>query len=385
MLKKTQQEFINELKKVFGEKYDLTNVEYNGYLKKVIMVCPIHGEFSVRADHLLKGCGCHKCAKEERDKKQMLSQEEFINKANKIHNNKYSYIKTTYNGLKNQITIICPIHGEFRQKAGNHLNGCGCPKCARINSSEKRKMNFYDFETKANKVHNNKYRYIEETFNGGNSKITIICPIHGEFKQMASVHLLGQGCPVCGREKATKLISEAKTKEDFIEQSNEKHNYKYSYSKVNYINNYTNVIITCPIHGDFEQIPKNHLNGCGCPKCMRSLLEEETEKNLKLLNIKFIPHANKRTLSWLCNQHLDFYLPDYNIAIECQGEQHFKPIDFAGNGEKWAFEKYEKTKKLDELKLEKCKQHNTRVLYINYNDENISQIIENMLKEDNIF
>ena len=80
------------------------------------------------------------------------------------------------------------------------------------------------------------------------------------------------------------------------------------------------MIITCPIHGDFEQTPHNHLQGKGCPLCRISHLEKEVGETLKRNTIQF---EKEKQFEWLGRQKLDFYLNDFNIAIECQGKQHF--------------------------------------------------------------
>lgn len=94
-----------------------------------------------------------------------------------------------------------------------------------------------------------------------NTKVCIICPKHGEFWQTPSGHLSGKGCPKCYKE------SRSSTTEEFINKAREIHGNKYDYSKVNYVNAYTKVCIICPKHGEFWQIPANHLNGHGCPNC----------------------------------------------------------------------------------------------------------------------
>ena len=368
MKKKTQKEFIEEVKRKHGNKYILDKCVYKGYLKNVTVTCPKHGDFSIRADHLLGGSGCHECTREITSKKRMLSTEEFVSKAKKVHGNKYDYSRTVYNGLSKRLIVTCPIHGDFEQRASNHLEGCGCPKCGKEDSLSKRSLNFEYFKQRANDVHKGKYKYIEESFKNGKSKIKIICPVHGEFIQQANAHLLGQGCPKCGRDKSTKIISEPKQQIDFINEANEKHKRFYDYSEVVYKNNYTNVSIICPIHGKFLQTPKNHLRGSGCPKCSRSTLEESVANVLDEMKIKYIHRASKRDLKWLGYQHLDFYLVDYSIAIECQGIQHFKPIDFAGKGEMWAINRFNKQKKLDEKKREKCLKNNIELVCINFND-----------------
>lgn len=76
---------------------------------------------------------------------------------------------------------------------------------------------------------------------------------------------------------------------------------------------------------------------------------------------------------------MDFYLPQYNIAIECQGEQHYFPVDFAGKGEEWAIDKFKQIQKLDEEKLKLCNENGVKLLYIKFDDD-IEVIIKNILK-----
>ena len=144
------------------------------------------------------------------------------------------------------------------------------------------------------------------------------------------------------------------TKEDFIKRAREIHENKYDLSKVKYVNNHTKVCIICPEHGEFWQTVSMHLQGNGCPKCKQSHLEKEIEIFLEKNNIKYV---YQKRFDWLGLQSLDFYLPDYNIAIECQGEQHFNEVLFFKNVT------LEKRIKLDERKYDLCKEHNINILY----------------------
>lgn len=104
------------------------------------------------------------------------------------------------------------------------------------------------------------------------------------------------------------------TKEEFITRANLLNNNKYSYDKVIYKNNYTKVIITCPIHGDFEQIPRNHLNGNQCPKCARikrSLKDHFVEKAIQIHGNKYnyskVEYkTNKDKVCIICPKHGEF-------------------------------------------------------------------------------
>lgn len=118
------------------------------------------------------------------------------------------------------------------------------------------------------------------------------------------------------------------TTDEFIKKAREVHCDKYDYSKVEYINKRTKVCIICPIHGKFWQLPNNHIrHKQGCPKCSMSHLENDV---MRMLSDNSINYVFQKKFKWMGKLSLDFFLPDYNIAIECQGKQHFIPINYFG-------------------------------------------------------
>ena len=125
-----------------------------------------------------------------------------------------------------------------------------------------------------------------------------------------------------------------------------------------YLNCETPVCIICPKHGGFWQKPIRHLTSTGCVKCHETKLEKIVRVYCEKHNIIYIYQANKNTFNWIEHQTLDFYLPEYNIAIECQGVQHFGPYAFFG-GDKGFYKQIER----DYKKLKKCIEHNIKVLY----------------------
>lgn len=167
-------------------------------------------------------------------------------------------------------------------------------------------------------VHGNKYDYSKVEYKGNHAKVCIICPTHREFWQQASDHLKGCGCPKCKGENCSKR--KFSTKERFIEKARRIHGNKYDYSKVNYNGCYEKVCIICKEHGEFWQTPNVHLTNHGCPHCNSSRLENEIKNLLDENNIKYV---YQKRFNWLGKKSLDFYLKEYNIAIECQGIQHF--------------------------------------------------------------
>ena len=254
---RTAEEFINDAKKVHGDKYDYSKAIFTRMADKVTIICPEHGAFEQRAIEHLEGSGCPKCALQKRT----MTKEDFIARANIIHHSKYDYSKVVYVNTETKVCIICPEHGEFWQTPHMHLDGQGCPKCGMINSTNKRTKRVKQFITEAQKIHGNKYDYSKVEYSNNKTKVCIICPKHGEFWMTPNQHLSQkQGCPFCAGHIR-------KTNEEFIADAQKIHGNKYDYSKVNYINNRTNVTVTCPIHGDFNVCPDNHLAGNGCPKC----------------------------------------------------------------------------------------------------------------------
>lgn len=189
--------------------------------------------------------------------------ESFIEKAIQVHGDKYDYSKVYYRGCLESVTIICPEHGEFKQKPMIHLRNHGCPKCGKIETRKSNEQTTEEWIKKAKSIHGDKYDYSKVEYKGWNQKVCIICPIHGEFWQNPTSHIAKhhkQGCPECSKNSA-------KTNEQFIQEAIKTHGNKYDYSKVNYINAKTKVCIICPEHGEFLQMPYMHLRHTGCPKC----------------------------------------------------------------------------------------------------------------------
>ena len=148
-----------------------------------------------------------------------------------------------------------------------------------------------------------------------------------------------------------------KTTERFIEEVKGIHGDKYDYSKVEYKGINENVCIICPKHGEFWQTPSNHLKGCGCQKCKSSHLEREFRLFLEKNSIEYEEQKSFKWLRFRKPQYLDFYLPQYNVAIECQGEHHFQKSGWGrGKNGKKVIER-------DSNKLKLCQEHGIKVFF----------------------
>jgi len=124
--------------------------------------------------------------------------ESFINAANLLHQNKYTYSEVVYKGVDTKVLIKCPIHGDFEQTPYHHLSRAqGCAKCGQQAAAASKQKTTEDFIEKAVTVHGNKYDYSKTLYTSAKEKLTILCPDHGEFTQLASGHLSGYGCKKC--------------------------------------------------------------------------------------------------------------------------------------------------------------------------------------------
>lgn len=215
----------------------------------------------------------------------MTKTEEFIDKARKVHGDKYDYSKVEYVNSKTKVCIICPEHGEFWQTPNVHLKPCGCPTCARLITANKRRKNINDFIYQANIVHQGKYDYSKVDYHNSNTDISIICPIHGEFRQTPMRHLSGQGCPRCYRRRWNI--------DTFVEEARKVHGDKYDYSKVRFKAIKDKALIICPKHGEFRQRVENHLRGVGCSVCNHGFYRYQ---KISLLQSEDLVHLSSHQL-----------------------------------------------------------------------------------------
>ncbi len=219
--KRNKKKFIDKANEKFNNKFDYSKVEYVNAKTKVIIICPIHGEFLQTPDkHIQSKFGCPECSKKFKDtskcienakkaaSSRVLSKEEYISRANEKWGNKYSYIINDWKGLcDSTIKVICPIHGEFETNARNHIlqnNKTGCPHCGKEQWIEQKTENYDEVIKEFKNIYGDLYEYPEsnrETYINKRSKIKIICKEHGEFIKTAQKHM-SQECPVCSIEKA---------------------------------------------------------------------------------------------------------------------------------------------------------------------------------------
>lgn len=278
----------------------------------------------------------------------------FINKSNSLHGNKYNYSKTIYKNCYTKVTIICKDHGEFVQRPKDHIRSkglhTGCPKCGDIKAAISRTKSTEYFLEKAKESHGDKFDYSKVDYKNIHTNVKIICKKHSlEFEVTPSNFISNiHNCPECFKEKNSTIRI---TNKEFIEECNKVHNNLYDYSKTKYCGAFEKVIIICKKHGEFYQSGDAHKNKLqGCPHCCTSNGELAVKSYLEQNNINFIQQkifagcAHKGLLKF------DFYLPDHNIAIEFQGRQHFEEVSYFGGKEG-----FQETLLRDQIKENYCR------------------------------
>jgi hypothetical protein len=296
------EKFIEKAILVHGDKYDYSKVDYKNCNTNITIICKIHGDFLQIPSTHLQGHRCSKCAGKAKS-----NTDEFIKNALLVHGDKYDYSKVDYKNNNTKVIIICKTHGEFTQNSYNHLTGQGCNKCSYILRANKNKTTVDEFIKKSKIIHDDKYDYSKVDYKNSDTKINIICKIHGEFLQTPSSHLQRYGCAKCaGKAKSNT--------EEFIKNALLVHGNKYDYSKVNYKNRNTKVIIICKEHGEFIQNTYSHLQGFGCAKCSGTAKLNTTD----FINNAILVHGdkydyskvdykgNKKFVIIICKKHGEF-------------------------------------------------------------------------------
>ncbi|MBI2774732.1 hypothetical protein HYX58_01885 [Candidatus Dependentiae bacterium] len=303
--------FIAKAQKIHGNEFSYAQSRFINWKTPLTIECLVHGEFSQWPETHLKGAGCKRCKGIRASIPKVLEcAKSFVEKARKVHGDKYDYSKSSYLASDKKIIITCKMHGDFSQVASAHLGGSGCRHCAGIlnqanliRGKEKpkvRKTSNIDtakltklFIEKAIKVHGGRYDYKHVVYINNHTKISIICSIHDSFLQSPSLHLAGAGCKPCadigrGAEKNRKATLQ------FMNKAQAVHKSRYDYSKTKYINNSLKIEIICYKHGSFFIIPGSHLGGSGCDPCgIESMQKKQsTGKELFIVQAK-AKHGDK--------------------------------------------------------------------------------------------
>lgn len=310
-----------------------------------------------------------------------LNTQTFIERSIIKHGTKYGYDKSVYINSSTKLIVTCKLHGDFEQMASDHyIAGHGCPKCKTDKISQLRKDRAAkEFAAKATIVHANRYDYSKINYINAKHKIEIICNKHNlSFYVSPNKHLGGQGCPHCAKSNIGK--HNKVNHNEYLTRCNQKHNKKYNYDLTEYTKwtDYINVI--CPEHGIFYVRASEHIKGQGCPKCSIKTSKGE-RKIMDWMDHNGIIYTREKTFPDLKGKdgksplRFDFFLQDYNLLIEYDGEHHFKPIRMKGH----KYTRLEQIKINDLTKTKYADKIGVTLLRIKYTDyDDIPKILSNI-------
>lgn len=379
--------YFSKCREVHGEnRYDYSNTVYVSTKKKIKIHCNECGnDFEMYArDHLYNKQGCPKCHLNNISKLHSKTTEQFIEEARSVHGDAYDYSDTTYINKETKVKFKCKNCGEIIEMLPRtHLktsvccpNKCVITPTERLKTPKDRGLVCVDTQTfieKSKMIHgDDKYDYSQVVYINSEKEVILKCKDCGTvFKITPHQHLTNgkyQGCPECAkRQKMLGL-------EEFIKRSKEIYGEdEYDYSKVEYVNVYTKVRLCCKRCGTwFTVTPSNHLSGISahsCPNCHTSRGERRLFEIIqKEFNFRMIEHyevMNNTNVSKNKRFYIDAYLPDFNLFIEFNGMQHYKPTKLWGGQER-----FEKQVLRDEAIRLYCKENNIRLLEIPYNKIN---------------
>lgn len=374
--KLSESEVITKIEQKFPNKFDFSKWEFQGMKQKVILICKDCGSIIEVTPAYLTASktkyGCKYCYLNNKKSKQ----EEVIEKIKNIYGEStFDFSEFNYVDARTEVTLICKRCGNKFTVIPNDLTRKRhvlepCRECYKKSKTKSQDT----FIKEVLQRFNNKFDFSKCTYVSAKTPVTLICTDCGtEFTITPDNLLVAEyGCPKCAEISRRK--SRTKTTEQFIKEAKEIHGDKYDYSKTEYIDCNTRVCITCPKHGEFWQLPPDHIcNKSGCPKCNRSKGENLIDKILTDTGINYINQYELPLTQSFNKIFVDFYLPKYNTIIEYNGIQHYQPVEFFGGEEH--FNNYQIPR--DNQVKEYCKNNSINLIIIKYTlkDNEIKEII----------
>ena len=205
----TTDDFIKKAKKVWGDRYDYSEVVYTAWNAPIIIICPKHGKYVQRANNHLSGSLCPKCGIEKHSESMTkIDQQVFIERSTELHKGKYTYEKVKYIDTNTKVEITCPKHGSFWQKPRMHMSGQVCWWCSREVVGDKNRGTQEEFIEKSKETHGDRYDYSLVKYKSSLKNVDIICRTHGVFSQAPVQHVRGRGCPKCKNSMGAQLVDD---------------------------------------------------------------------------------------------------------------------------------------------------------------------------------
>ncbi len=193
-------EIINRFREKYSYEYEYDISNFKNINSKIRIICKKHGDFYTSSIGHINGKCCSICKSENyqiNEEERQKNFKIFLDKCEKKYNGKYDYSKVIYERSDKKIVIICNRHGEFLIRPSSHISGTECKKCRYDIFSTTYSHTTDQFINSVKEVHGNFYDYSKVNYINDKTKVEIICPNHGLFKQAPHEHKIGYGCPEC--------------------------------------------------------------------------------------------------------------------------------------------------------------------------------------------
>lgn len=348
--KRTHEDYVKEINKINS------NIEvvgqYIGANIKILHRCKIDGyEWHVAPNVLLHGSGCPMCYGNIKK-----THDSYMKELLEI--NPYIEVIGSYINNKTKILHRCKIDGyEWEVSPSNILSGKGCPVC-----SKKKKRSHDEYINEVAKL--NKNIEVIGEYTSCNIKMLHKCKIDGcEWYATPNNILKGKGCPKCSGNKK-------KTHEEYVK------NVYFINQDIEVIGNYTNahasILHKCKVCGlEWSASPNTILSGSGCPKCKKSKGEKIISSWFDKMNILYEQQKTFENCKDINLLSYDFYLPEYNLCVEYQGQQHYYPVNYFGGEDRFKIQQ-----KHDDIKRKYCKDNNIMLIEIPYYKDIYEELIK---------
>ena len=348
---------IEEIKQAFEkEGYILLSTEYINAHSKLDYICPKGHKHSITWNKFNTGRRCPKCSG------QIITFEE-VKQA--FEKEGYELLSTEYINNKTKLDYIC-LKGHKHSITWNDFqSGARCPECC---------GNIVTFEKVKQAFEKEGYILLSNKYVDNKAELDYICPKGHKHSTCWNSFSNGRRCPECSIET---VKSKLRLSYDEVKQGFEKEG--YTLLSTEYIKSSSKLKVRCPKSHEYE-VSWGHFNqGRRCPICNNSKGEKRISLFLKETNINYEAQKLFKECSYKRMLPFDFYLIDYNICIEYDGQQHYNTIDFSGKNQERAEEQFKQTQKKDNIKTQYCLDNNIKLIRIPYWD---FKNIENILKQE---
>lgn len=249
-----------------------------------------------------------------------------------VHGNTYDYsaMERPQGNANNRITIICSVHGKFKQSPYNHAKGHGCDKCAGEHRGSKSRKTIEKFIAQAKAFHGDKFTYEKVKYISSRTKVIVTCRQHGDFEVSPHNLIRKKSCPGCasesrgkyeGQQEMSQRTAKArieKSRASIIPEARKVHGDTYAYDLDSYVSARVPMTITCSEHGPFKMTRGHHIKrGHRCPVCAKSVsaVEYSVRKFIETLNTP-VEYRNRKLLD---GREIDIYFPEQKVGIEING------------------------------------------------------------------